>query len=98
MLIFSQLVEMLKIIKSFLKSKGFRYEFLCGSTERQERQQSIERFSNSSYEDSFVFLLSTKAGGLGLNLTSADTVIIFDSDWNPMNDLQAQARLPSKER
>jgi chromodomain-helicase-DNA-binding protein 1 len=55
------------------------------------RQAAIDRFSDQNNE-CFVFLASTKAGGLGLNLTIADTVILFDSDWNPQNDLQAQAR------
>lgn len=86
------MVELLHIISKYLKSKNYAHELLCGATDRQSRQKSIDKFSNSSYDESFVFLLSTKAGGLGLNLTSADTVIIFDSDWNPMNDLQAQAR------
>lgn len=55
------------------------------------RQSAIDRFSRP-HSKSFVFLLSTKAGGVGINLIAADTVIIFDSDWNPMNDLQAQSR------
>ncbi|MFG1588312.1 C-terminal helicase domain-containing protein [Staphylococcus aureus] len=55
------------------------------------RQEAIDRFSKPE-SDKFVFLLCTRAGGLGINLTAADTVIIFDSDWNPQNDLQAQAR------
>eukprot|EP01127_Copromyxa_protea_P005557 TRINITY_DN1546_c1_g1_i7.p1 TRINITY_DN1546_c1_g1~~TRINITY_DN1546_c1_g1_i7.p1 ORF type:complete len:1126 (-),score=404.83 TRINITY_DN1546_c1_g1_i7:183-3560(-) len=86
------MVKMLNIISKFLEHRKWSHEFLSGSTPRQERQRSIDRFTNESVENSFVFLLSTKAGGQGLNLTSADTVIIFDSDWNPMNDLQAQAR------
>jgi hypothetical protein len=56
------------------------------------RQGAVDRFCNPEI-DRFVFLLSTKAGGIGLNLTVADTVIIFDSDWNPQNDLQAQGKL-----
>jgi SNF2 family DNA or RNA helicase len=86
------MVTMLKIIAEFLNHRKWNHEVLTGSTSRDERQKSIDRFCTNSCEDSFVFLLSTKAGGQGLNLTRADTVIIFDSDWNPMNDLQAQAR------
>ena len=56
-----------------------------------KRRQALDHFNAPGSED-FCFLLSTKAGGLGINLATADTVIIFDSDWNPMNDLQAQAR------
>lgn len=55
------------------------------------RQAAIDRYCKPD-SDRFVFLLCTKAGGLGINLTAADTVIIYDSDWNPQNDLQAQAR------
>lgn len=58
---------------------------------RRERQMAMESFNAPDSRD-FCFLLSTRAGGLGINLTSADTVIIFDSDWNPQNDLQAEAR------
>jgi len=60
-------------------------------TTGNDRQAAIDRFSKPG-SDRFVFLLCTRAGGLGINLTAADTVIIFDSDWNPQNDLQAQAR------
>lgn len=62
-----------------------------GGVKSQDRQAGIDRF-NSRTQDSFVYLLSTRAGGVGINLTAADTVIIYDSDWNPQNDLQAQAR------
>ena len=55
-----------------------------------ERQKAIDRFETE--KDSFIFLLSTRAGGVGINLTAADICIIFDSDWNPQNDVQAQAR------
>jgi chromodomain-helicase-DNA-binding protein 7 len=56
-----------------------------------DRQLAIDRFNRN--EDSFVFLLSTRAGGVGINLTAADTVIIFDSDWNPQNDIQVEQTL-----
>eukprot|EP01129_Flabellula_baltica_P012836 TRINITY_DN5859_c0_g2_i2.p1 TRINITY_DN5859_c0_g2~~TRINITY_DN5859_c0_g2_i2.p1 ORF type:complete len:1191 (-),score=312.01 TRINITY_DN5859_c0_g2_i2:660-4232(-) len=89
-LIFSQLTSMLDIIEDFMNMRDFSYERLDGSVNRIDRQNAIDRFNY--YDDSFAFLLSTKAGGLGLNLTAANTVIIYDSDWNPQNDLQAMAR------
>jgi superfamily II DNA or RNA helicase len=90
-LIFSQMVRALNIIEDFLRYRGYSYERLDGSTKVQDRLTAIERFGKPSL-NTFIMLLSTKAGGLGLNLTAADTVIIYDSDWNPQNDLQAQAR------
>ena len=89
-LIFSQMVRMLDLISDFLDFRGFRHERLDGRVRGNERQKSIDRFNTE--KDSFVFLLSTRAGGVGINLTAADTCIIFDSDWNPQNDVQAQAR------
>ena len=67
------------------------YERIDGRIRGNLRQEAIDRFSKKD-SDRFVFLLCTRAGGLGINLTAADTVIIYDSDWNPQNDLQAQAR------
>ena len=64
---------------------------LDGSIKAEQRKDSIDHFNAEGSTD-FCFLLSTRAGGLGVNLATADTVIIFDSDWNPQNDLQAQAR------
>eukprot|EP00597_Dinobryon_sp_UTEXLB2267_P004843 CAMPEP_0170077316 /NCGR_PEP_ID=MMETSP0019_2-20121128/14156_1 /TAXON_ID=98059 /ORGANISM="Dinobryon sp., Strain UTEXLB2267" /LENGTH=1791 /DNA_ID=CAMNT_0010289569 /DNA_START=144 /DNA_END=5519 /DNA_ORIENTATION=- len=90
-LIFSQMVRVLNIIEDFLKFKNYSFERLDGSTASNDRKDAVERFCKPSM-NRFIMLLSTKAGGLGLNLTAADTVIIFDSDWNPQNDLQAQAR------
>ena len=90
-LIFSQMVKVLDLLEELLKIKKYRYERLDGSTSASSRSASVERFNKKSC-DRFVMLLSTRAGGLGLNLTSADIVIIFDSDWNPQNDLQAMAR------
>jgi len=68
----------------------YPYERLDGSVRAEERYLAINAFNNNS--DTFVFLLSTKCGGQGLNLTGADTVIFCDSDFNPQNDLQAMAR------
>ncbi|CAN0217051.1 unnamed protein product, partial [Scytosiphon promiscuus] len=67
---------------------GYKYERLDGNTRANMRTAAVERFNRPQFKR-FVMLLSTRAGGLGLNLTSADTVIIYDSDWNPHNDLQA---------
>ncbi|OHS96130.1 hypothetical protein TRFO_37712 [Tritrichomonas foetus] len=89
-LIFSQMTKMLDILEDYLLYKSYQYERLDGSKNYKSRQIAIEHFQKDP--NSFVFLLSTRAGGLGLNLTVADTVIIFDSDFNPQNDIQAQAR------
>lgn len=90
MLIFSQFKKMLEIIEIYLRSKSIPFEVLTGSVKNQDRIMSIQRFND---DPSFgVFLLTTRAGGLGINLTSARVVVIFDSDWNPQNDLQAIAR------
>ncbi|XP_047972578.1 protein CHROMATIN REMODELING 5 isoform X1 [Salvia hispanica] len=90
-LIFSQMVRMLDILAEYLSLKGFQYQRLDGSTKAELRHQAMEHFNAPGSED-FCFLLSTRAGGLGINLATADTVIIFDSDWNPQNDLQAMSR------
>ncbi|KAL5269288.1 hypothetical protein ACHWQZ_G002939 [Mnemiopsis leidyi] len=88
-LIFSQFTLTLDILQDYAQYRAFSYERLDGSVRDQERFNSINNFSQN---DIFCFLLSTKAGGVGLNLTAADTVIFFDTDWNPQNDLQAAAR------
>ncbi|KAK1372837.1 Chromatin remodeling complex subunit [Heracleum sosnowskyi] len=90
-LIFSQMVRMLDILAEYLSIKGFKFQRLDGSTKAEVRHQAMEHF-NAPGSDDFCFLLSTRAGGLGINLATADTVIIFDSDWNPQNDLQAMSR------
>eukprot|EP01038_Epipyxis_sp_PR26KG_P011065 gene11065-14851_t len=91
-LIFSQMTELLNIIEDYLVYKNYTFTRLDGSTKMDDRQESIEDFNSKSANNLFVFLLSTRAGGLGINLTAADTVIIFDSDWNPHQDHQAQDR------
>jgi len=68
----------------------YLYERIDGRIRGNVRQEAIDRFSRPD-SDRFVFLLCTRAGGLGINLTAADTVIIYDSDWNPQNDLQVFA-------
>ena len=89
-LIFSQMVRMLDILADYLSYRGYKYASVDGRQRGNERQQAIDKFTNDS--SVFVMLLSTRAGGLGINLVSADTVIIYDSDWNPQNDVQAMAR------
>lgn len=88
-LLFSQMTRMLDILQDYMEYRGYSYERLDGSVRGEERNLAVKNFSS---RDVFVFLLSTKAGGVGLNLTAADTVIFMDSDFNPQNDLQAAAR------
>ncbi|KAJ3052835.1 Chromodomain helicase DNA binding protein, partial [Quaeritorhiza haematococci] len=90
-LLFSQMTKCLDLIQDYLRGRGYGFERIDGSIRGDLRQAAIDRFS-SPESDSFIFLLCTRAGGVGINLTVADTVIIFDSDWNPQNDLQAQSR------
>ena len=90
-LIFSQMVRMLDILGDYLSIKGISFQRLDGTVPSAQRRISIDHF-NAPDSNDFVFLLSTRAGGLGINLMTADTVIIFDSDWNPQADLQAMAR------
>lgn len=90
-LIFSQMVHVLDILEEYLHYRQYPYVRIDGSIVGEVRQESIDKF-NDPEQDIFVFLLCTRAGGVGLNLTAATNVIIYDSDWNPQNDLQAQAR------
>ncbi|XP_065165028.1 chromodomain-helicase-DNA-binding protein 1 isoform X1 [Atheta coriaria] len=90
-LIFSQMVRMLDLLGEYLQRRHFQFQRLDGSIKGELRRQALDHFNAEGSQD-FCFLLSTRAGGLGINLATADTVIIFDSDWNPQNDLQAQAR------
>ena len=78
---------MLDILEDFLEYLGYQFERIDGNVTGPERQQAIDRF-NTPNSPHFVFLLSTRAGGLGINLATADTVVIYDSDWNPHNDIQ----------
>ena len=87
-LLFSQFTSILAVIEKYLKEQNITYEYLDGTT--RNRQQRVDRFNND--ETVKVFLLSLKAGGTGLNLTSADTVIIYDPWWNPAVELQAADR------
>ena len=90
-LMFFQMTQIMNIMEDFLRLRGMQYLRLDGSTKSDDRSDLLKSFNapNSPY---FCFLLSTRAGGLGLNLQTADTVIIYDSDWNPHQDLQAQDR------
>lgn len=89
-LIFSQMTRVLDILQDYMALRGYSYERLDGSVRAEERFVAVQNFNED--ETTFAFLLSTKAGGQGLNLTAADTVIFVDSDFNPQNDLQAAAR------
>jgi chromodomain-helicase-DNA-binding protein 4 len=90
-LIFSQMTKVLDILEDFLEGEGYKYERIDGGVTGQLRQEAIDRF-NAPGAQQFVFLLSTRSGGLGINLATADTVVIYDSDWNPHNDIQAFSR------
>lgn len=90
-LIFSQMSRMLDILEDYCYLRNYGYCRIDGSTDHQERIKAIDDY-NKPDSDRFVFLLTTRAGGLGINLTSADVVILYDSDWNPQADLQAMDR------
>lgn len=89
-LIFSQMTKMLDLIQDMLAYREYKYRRIDGTIRGKDRQASIDDFQEQ--DDIFVFLLCTRAGGVGINLTSADRCIIYDSDWNPQNDIQATAR------
>lgn len=88
MLIFSQWTRLLDLLEVLMEDLQFSYFRLDGSTPVRERQEMIDAFNAD--QSIPVFLLSTKAGGLGINLTAADTVILHDLDFNPENDKQAE--------
>ncbi|KAI8643546.1 SNF2 family N-terminal domain-containing protein [Parasitella parasitica] len=90
-LIFFQMTSIMNIMEDYLNWRNYHYLRLDGSTKSDDRSTLLYHF-NQPDSPYFIFLLSTRAGGLGLNLQAADTVIIFDSDWNPQQDLQAQDR------
>ncbi len=90
-LIFSQMVKMLDILSEYLQLRGYQFQRLDGTIAAGPRRIAIDHF-NAPESNDFCFLLSTRAGGLGINLMTADTVILFDADWNPHADLQAMAR------
>ena len=90
-LIFSQMTRLLDILEDYLIFRRYKYCRIDGNTDGETREDMIDSY-NAPGSEKFVFLLSTRAGGLGINLTTADTVVIYDSDWNPQMDLQAMDR------
>ncbi|KAK9937457.1 hypothetical protein M0R45_014246 [Rubus argutus] len=89
-LIFTQMTKMLDVLEAFINLYGYTYMRLDGSTPPEERQTLMQRFNTNP--KFFLFILSTRSGGVGINLVGADTVIFYDSDWNPAMDQQAQDR------
>ncbi|KAK3913636.1 Chromatin-remodeling complex ATPase chain Iswi [Frankliniella fusca] len=90
-LIFSQMTRMLDILEDYCHWRCYNYCRLDGNTPHEDRQRQINEY-NEPNSKKFIFMLSTRAGGLGINLATADVVIIYDSDWNPQMDLQAMDR------
>ena len=89
-LIFTQMTKMLDILETFLNIHGYAYVRLDGTTKVEVRQAIVDRFNNDN--KIFCFISSTRSGGIGLNLTGADSIIFYDTDWNPAMDKQAQDR------
>ena len=91
-LIFSQMTKMLDILEDYCNERRYQYCRIDGDTSLEARERMISEFTQKN-STKFIFLLSTRAGGLGLNLMTSDTVILYDSDWNPQMDLQAMDRV-----
>jgi SWI/SNF-related matrix-associated actin-dependent regulator of chromatin subfamily A member 5 len=91
-LIFSQMTRMLDILEDYCNERRYQYCRIDGDTSLEARERMITEFTQKN-SSKFIFLLSTRAGGLGLNLMTSDTVILYDSDWNPQVDLQAMDRV-----
>lgn len=89
-LIFSQFVIVLKVLAKYCRLKGYKFSKIDGEDSLEQRDATVRKFYDEP--DVCLFLVSTKAGGLGLNLVAADRVILYDIDWNPQNDLQAMDR------
>lgn len=89
-LLYFQMTRMIDLMEEYLTYRNFKYCRLDGSTKLEDRRDTVADFQSNP--EIFVFLLSTRAGGLGINLTAADTVIFYDSDWNPTIDSQAMDR------
>jgi SWI/SNF-related matrix-associated actin-dependent regulator of chromatin subfamily A member 5 len=90
--LFSQFTSVLDILDDYCTMRGWKHCRFDGSTPRAKRNFIVNQF-NAPDSDYFVFLMSTRSGGMGLNLQTADTCILFDSDWNPQPDIQAAARV-----
>mmetsp|Transcript_31886 Transcript_31886/g.66859 ORF Transcript_31886/g.66859 Transcript_31886/m.66859 type:complete len:1528 (-) Transcript_31886:307-4890(-) len=90
-LIFTQMTRILDILEDFMVMRRYKYCRIDGNTDYETRERSIDEF-NAPNSEKFCFILSTRAGGLGINLQTADVCILYDSDWNPQADLQAQDR------
>ncbi|KAH7920364.1 hypothetical protein BV22DRAFT_1039935 [Leucogyrophana mollusca] len=90
-LIFSQMSRVLDILEDYCLFRSFKYCRIDGSTAHDDRIVAIDEY-NKPDSEKFIFLLTTRAGGLGINLTTADIVVLYDSDWNPQADLQAMDR------
>ena len=93
---FTQMTRILDIMEDYLVMRHYKYCRIDGNTSYEVREDYIDAF-NAPNSEKFIFLLSTRAGGLGINLQTADVVILYDSDWNPQADLQAQDRAVSSE-
>jgi superfamily II DNA/RNA helicase len=91
-LIFSQFVMMLDVLSDYLRSAKYAHGRVDGGVTGRDRQKQIDQFAQQGDGAVRVMLLSTRAGGVGINLVAADTVVVYDSDWNPQNDVQAMAR------
>lgn len=90
-LLFSQMSRVLDILEDYCAFRGYEYCRIDGQTAHEDRIEAIDEY-NRPGSDKFIFLLTTRAGGLGINLATADIVVLYDSDWNPQVDLQAQDR------
>ncbi|KAL3477148.1 SNF2 family N-terminal domain-containing protein [Aspergillus californicus] len=90
-LIFSQMSRVLDILEDYCVFREYKYCRIDGTTAHEDRIAAIDEY-NKPDSEKFIFLLTTRAGGLGINLTTADIVVLYDSDWNPQADLQAMDR------
>lgn len=88
-----QMTKMLDVLHHYFEEQGYEASRIDGSISYQDRQEAITTFNTDP--NRFIFLLSTRAGGLGINLTAADTCIIYDSDWNPHQDMQVCPETPT---